>query len=103
MFYPGETGYHIFTLPFPAADVASVLVSYKQRDRLIIEKAAGNKEAVAAEVCRVSLTLTQAETLKFTDKDDISIQLNVMGTQGGRATSVPIVMRCGEQFHRQVI
>lgn len=103
MFYPGETDYHIFTLPFPSTDIASVLVSYKQRGRLILEKEAGGMEPVEDEVCRVYVSLSQEETLKFSDSDDISIQVNIMGAEGGRVTSVPIVVKCGEQFHRQVI
>ena len=104
MFYPGETDYHTFTLPFPASDIGSVLVTYKQKGKVIIEKnTEGTPEAVEDEMCRVSLSLSQAETLKFNNEDDIAIQLNVYGAEGGRVTSNPIILRCGEQFHRQVI
>ena len=104
MFYPGETDYQTFTLPFPASDVASVLVTYKQKGKVILEKeTTGYPEAVDVEECRVSLSLNQEETLKFNNHDDIAIQLNVYGTEGGRVTSNPIILRCGEQFHRQVI
>lgn len=62
MFYPGETDYHTFTLPFPAGDIGSTLISYKQKGRVVIEKAGGTPEAVEDEVCRVSLSLTQQDT-----------------------------------------
>ena len=104
MFYPGETDYHIFTLPFPASDIGSVLVTYKQKGKVILEKnTQGEPEAIEAQKCRVSLSLSQSDTLKFNNDDDIAIQLNVSGTEGGRVTSTPIILRCGEQFHRQVI
>ena len=36
MFYPGETDIQQFTIPFPASDVGSVLISYKQRGRVLM-------------------------------------------------------------------
>lgn len=103
MFYPGETDRHVFYIPFLASSISSVLVSYKQHNRVIIEKQAGDKEAISDTECKVAVDLTQTDTLKFTDDDDIMIQLNVIGTSGGRLTSDPLVVRCGEQYHRQVI
>lgn len=103
MFYPGETEYETFTLPFAASEIRSVLVSYKQGDRVILEKNTTGKEAIDEFVCRVSLSLTQLDTMKFRDDEDISIQLNVMTTSGTRVVSTPITMSCGPQYHRVVI
>lgn len=103
MFYPGETDYHIFTLPFSASDISSVLVSYRQKGRVVLEKQAGDYEAVSDSECRVAVSLSQTETMKFVDDEDITIQLNVIGSDGGRSTSIPISVRCGMQYHRQVI
>ena len=69
----------------------------------MIEKEAGDFEAVEDFVCRVSLSLTQEETMRFLDNEDILIQLNVIGTSGARVTSDPIVLKCGPQYHRVVI
>lgn len=102
-FYPGQTDYQVFTLPFAADDVTSVLVSYKQGGRVVLEKEASSKEAIDEETCSVSLTFTQAESLKFIDGEDILVQLNVIGASGARVTSNPIVLSCGDQYHRQII
>lgn len=103
MFYPGETDLHVFTLPFSSDDVGSVLVSYKQKGRVVLEKTAGNKETLTTASCRVSVELTQSETMRFVDNEAIYIQLNVSGSDGGRITSNPLEVRCGEQYHRSVI
>lgn len=103
MFYPGETDRHTFDLPFAASDISSVLVSYKQKGRVLVEKSTTEAEAIETMVARVYVDLSQADTLKFEDNEDISIQVNVTGSNGGRLTSTPIVVRCGQQYHRQVI
>lgn len=54
-------------------------------------------------VTRMYVELSQADTLKFVDDEDIMIQVNVAGADGGRVTSAPIIVRCGQQYHRQVI
>ena len=56
MLFPGETKYHTFTLPYAADNVDTVIVSYKQRDRILIEKEAGDKEAIDESTCRVSVS-----------------------------------------------
>lgn len=102
-FYPGQTDYQVITLPFASDDVGTVLVSYKQGGRVVLEKEASNKEAIDEESCSVSLLFTQAESLKFIDGEDILVQVNVTGASGGRVTSVPIVLPCGDQYHRRVM
>ena len=54
-------------------------------------------------VTRMYVDLSQADTLKFVDDEDIMIQVNVVGTDGGRLASMPIVVRCGQQYHRKVM
>lgn len=38
MFYPGETITHSFSVPFEPDDIAEVIVTYKQRDHIILVK-----------------------------------------------------------------
>ena len=103
MFFPGETDFHIFTIPFMAEDISRVIVSYKQRDRVILEKEASAAETVEEFKCQVTVSLTQQETLRFCDDEPIAIQLNVYSTENARVTSRPILIRCGEQFYREVM
>lgn len=91
MLYPGETQYHTFTIPFASTEVSSVLVSYKQNGRVLIEKQAGNTEAIDDFTCRMSVSLSQAETMRFMDNEDITIQLNITGESGARVASKPII------------
>ena len=102
-FYPGQTDYQTFAIPFASDAISSVLVSYKQSGRVVLEKETTGKEAIDSSSCRVSLSLTQAESLRFSDGEDILVQLNIIGGSGERLTSKPIILSCGEQYHRQII
>ena len=103
MFYPGATEIHRFKIPMPATDIGSVLVSYRQRGTLVIEKESERIEAVDNESCRAYIEMTEEETLKFEDWVDISAQVNVKSAEGGRIASKPLTVKCGPQFHRAVM
>ena len=103
MFYPGETEKHTFVLPFAAEDVAEAVVSYKQCGRVVLAKEVTSFDTIDTESCQFNLELEQADTLKFLDNADITVQVNVKGSSGGRLTSGPMILECGEQTHRRQI
>lgn len=103
MFYPGETEKHTFVLPFAAEDVAQAVVSYKQCGRVVLAKEVTSFDTIDTSSCQFNVELEQAETLRFLDNEDITVQVNVKGSSGGRLTSAPMFMHCGEQTHRRQI
>lgn len=80
-----------------------MLVSYRQRNKLVLEKAVEKIEEIDAESCYAYVEMTEEEGLKFDDLIDITAQVNIKCTQGGRKTSKPLVVRCGPQYHRAVM
>lgn len=77
MIHKGCTEIHIFKFPFSASDVKSTYITYKEDDKLIIEKALGD--------CTfgdgiVSVNLSQEDTLKFSDDAIVKVQIRVKFT-----------------------
>ena len=105
MFSPGETVSHQFIIPFVAAEVAKVVVSYKQDDDIVFEKTitSGFEKYSQGEKTIFSYFLTQQESLMFDETKDLYIQLNVFTTYSTRATSKPIKYATGSQYHSEVI
>ena len=103
MFYPGETERHIFVLPFSALEVSEAVASYKQRGKVVLTIEATTFTVINESSCKFEIELTQEDTLKFQDNEEIYVQVNVKGESGGRLTSAPMVLKCGEQSHRRQI
>lgn len=105
MFNPGETVVHQFVIPFVAAEVSKVVVSYKQGDCIVFEKTitSGFEEADSNLKTKFNVMFTQEESLTFNELYDYYVQLNVITTYGTRATSKEIKGRNGAQYHKEVI
>lgn len=110
MFHPGETVSHVFNIPFLTTDVAKVLITYKQKDHIILVKTitSSNLTPVLDELnvpvgSQLTVTLTQEESLKFMEKSVFSVQLNVITTGGARSASNEIEDKTGPQYYKEVI
>lgn len=104
MFHPGETVSHTFTIPFQASEVAKVIVTYKQNDRIVLAKTITSGITDSTDSASiVSLTLTQQESLLFEEKKGFTIQLNVFTNNGRRVTSNEIRGENGAQHYKEVI
>ena len=105
MFNPGETVVHQFVIPFVAAEVSKVVVSYKQGDCIVFEKTitSGFEEADSNLKTKFNVMFTQEESLTFNELHDYYVQLNVITTYGTRATSKEIKGHNGAQYHKEVI
>ena len=83
----GTTPTHTFTLPADlAGSVEKVRVVYAQGDKVILAKDAN------IEGSEVFVELTQEETLKFSQKMRVEIQLRVL-TDGGKALTSDIILK----------
>lgn len=75
----GTTPTHIFTLPFDTGMVANVRITYTQNGRVVLNK---TKEDASLIGKTITLKLTQADTLSFSDRSNVEIQLKVKTTEG---------------------
>lgn len=103
MFYPGETVIYSYVLPFAVADLHTVILSYKQKNHVILEKeiTSGFQEEEGFAV--VDHDLSQAEALMFEDDVPFTVQVNVYTNGGSRHVSSEIKETTGVQYHREVI
>ena len=88
-FHPGETVVMNFVLPFNQLDVKAVVLSFRDRNSVVLETmATGFKsEGENNEKTRVGYTLTQEESLLFEENSIYQLQLNVFGPNGSRIVS----------------
>lgn len=106
MFIPGSTVAHTFTVPFQKSLIDTVIVSYRQKDMIILEKFITSNISLAEvdeEHTRFTSLLTEEESLLFQDLTDYSVQVNILFDSGSRAASDPILSRTGSQHIRQTI
>lgn len=108
MFHPGETSTQLFELPFKKSDIKKVIVSYRQKGQIVLERTVtspGNIVASADDTTLLSVTLTEAESLLFKDFTDVAIQLNVIfnGNSSNRAVSSEVYTSTGIQHIRDTL
>ena len=104
MFIPGETITHEFTIPFADDEISKVIVTYKQNNKIILTKPISSGfEQVTQAKTKITVLLSQQESLLFSDKDDYFIQLNVFTNEGARAASAEFRGSTGHQHYKKVI
>ncbi len=105
MFFPGETITHRFLIPFSKPEVDRVVISYKQKDEIILEKTVTSADLVyeSEHVSIIEYALTQIESLLFSDNVPFTMQLNVYVQSGTRHTSHILNSGNGVQYFREVM
>lgn len=109
-FHPGETFVVNFILPFHPYDVKAVIMSFRDRDRVVYENIAtsfageGNDEVdvdgktvIEKQRTRVGYLISQSESLLFKENHDYVMQLNVYGPNSSRISSKEIKVVTKEQ------
>ena len=109
MFHPGETIAHTFTLPYEKSTIDKVIISYRQKDQIILEKIITSDTSLQETEDNqtiVSSILTESESLLFHDLTTFGIQINVFFGDGeiasGRVTSDEIGETTGVQHIREL-
>ena len=109
MFHPGETIAHTFTLPYEKGTIDKVIISYRQKDQLILEKIITSDVSMQEtddNQTIVSSVLSESESLLFHDLTTFAIQINVFFGDGeiasGRVTSDEIGDMTGIQHIREL-
>ena len=77
--YRATTPTHIFTLPFEINLLKTIQITYKQFDKIILQKTG---EDCTLTNNAIKLELTQEETLLFAPTAWVQIQLRVVTTEG---------------------
>ena len=107
MFIPGETIVHKFYIPFVRNDIKRIIVSYREKNHIILEKYVYDNqvtnESQGASASFV-VTLSQQESLLFSDDYSFKVQLNVfLKDNTTRCASLEMDGATGLQHIREVV
>lgn len=80
----GTTPTHIFTLPFDAGQISQLRLTYSQDGTTVFEK---NETEVTKAGTQLEYTLTQTESLAFTEQKSVEIQLKIKTIDGAVVAS----------------
>ena len=83
----GTTPTLIFELPFDTSEAQKMWISFRQESRLVIDKTLAD---VTLDETKVSVHLTQEETLALCRKESCTIQMRVL-TKDGEALASQII------------
>lgn len=89
----GTTPKHTFNLPFEAALLKSVRVTYLQGEEVILKKE--TEDCVLMDK-RVVVKLSQADTLRFDYQRPVYVQLRALTTHGDALSTPPIMVSAGQ-------
>ena len=84
MIYRGTTPKLVFTLPFDTSLIDKIYITFQQKYRKAIEK---DKSVCSFENNKVTLKLTQYDTLTFVSNYPLNIQLRVLLQDGSAIAS----------------
>ncbi len=98
--FRGTTPTHEFILPFEAALLNEIRVTYKQNDAVVLEKTEAD---CTKDGSSVKVELTQEETLLFDSGFNVDIQLRVSTTDGKALASQIEKVRVCEVLNEEVL
>lgn len=96
----GTTPTHIFQIPFDTGLLKEVRVSYAQEDKVIVEK---KTEDCKMDGDTISVTLTQADTLLFSHRKIVELQLKVWTKSGSCLATLVMRKDVSEILNEEVL
>ena len=101
--YKGSTPSLFFNTNAPLTNIAKMWLTFQQRGQVILDKDETDIAIVDSDT--VKLKLTQEETLLFSSKYDIEVQLRIRynGVAGATVTSAVSSFRMNEVIKHEVI
>ena len=75
----GTTPIHVFNIPLKASEIQNVEITYSQSDEVILQKGVAD---CIIEDDRITVKLTQEDTLKFNHKKKVQFQIRVLTVEG---------------------
>lgn len=85
----GTTPTHTFTLPFDVSEIKEIDVCYAQQGTIVLQKTFADCDA---EGNKITIVLSQEETLEFRDNAGVQIQLRVL-TKNNKALASRITTK----------
>ena len=89
----GTTPVHTITTAIDLTNAVVIYVTYKQKRNVVLEK---TKDDIDVTAEALMIPLTQAETLKFSDKDEVRVQIRARFPDGNAVASNIMVGTIGE-------
>ena len=96
----GTTPTHTFTLPITVENCSQIRIIYSQRGKVLLKK---NKEDMELDGYTVKTKLTQAETMKFDDKELVEIQVRAITWDDDSLVSDVFTRRVGRLLDDEVL
>lgn len=96
----GTTPTHEFELPFETNAIKKIIITYAQRDEIVLEK---KTEDCEMDGMIVSVTLTQEETLCFDSSKHVKIQAKILLLNGKVLVSNKITKPISDVLNEEVM
>lgn len=98
----GSTPTHVFNVPIDLTNATSVFVTYKQIDGMVtVERNKSQLDSITA--TKITVSLTQAETLSFTERVKCEVQIRAKLSDGSALVSNEIAFKVGKTLKSGVI
>ena len=96
----GTTPTHEFELPFETNAIKKIIITYAQRDEIVLEK---KTEDCKMDGTIVSVTLTQEETLRLDSSKHVKIQAKILLFNGKALVSNKITKAVSDVLNEEVM
>lgn len=96
----GTTPRHIFNMPFDVSSIEEVRITYEQNGQKVLEK---TENDCTMEGTKITVQLTQEETLKFEESRNVSLQLKVLTSAGDVMVTKVRKISCGRILNDEVL
>lgn len=96
----GTTPTHSFKIPMDTASITRAMIIYAQNGVEVFRKETPD---CVMEGNKISVTLTQEDTLKFSDESHVKIQLRILTEDGKAMKTVPKIVDVSECLNDEVL
>lgn len=96
----GTTPTHVFVLPIEVSKIRELRITYKQMDRIVLEK---TEKEVKMDGSTVQFTLTQEESLAFRKEYAAKVQMKVLTDDGVVLASPVKELKTSEILNEEVL
>lgn len=96
----GTTPTHEFELPFETNAIKKIIITYAQRDEIVLEK---RTEACEMNGNVVSVRLTQEDTLRFDSSKQVKIQIKALLFDGNVPVSDELIKPVADVLNEEVM
>lgn len=91
---------HIFKIPFQTSDLTAVELVYRQDQRILLTLREGD---LAMDGDTITAELTQEQTLRFSDRRPVEVQMAVLDSDGHAFTSRKVRIDVYEAISKDIL